>query len=48
MSRTNFKELLESGVHFGHLTRKVESQNGSLYLYGEKWYPCYRSQQNYY
>ena len=22
MSRTNFKELLESGVHFGHLTRK--------------------------
>ena len=22
MSRTNFKELLESGVHFGHLKKK--------------------------
>ena len=22
MSKTNFKDLLEAGVHFGHLTRK--------------------------
>ena len=48
MSRTNFKELLESGVHFGHLTRKWNPKMAPLYFYGEKWYPRYRSQQNYY
>ena len=35
MSRTNFKELLESGVHFGHLTRKW-NPNMSPYIYSEK------------
>ncbi len=27
MTRTNFKELLDAGVHFGHQKRKVESSN---------------------
>jgi len=35
MSRTNFKELLESGVHFGHLTRKW-NPNMSPYIYMER------------
>ena len=32
MSITNFDQLLEAGVHFGHLKR--ESCYGSLYLHG--------------
>ena len=35
MSRTNFKELLDSGVHFGHLTRKW-NPNMSPYIYMER------------
>ena len=46
MSRTNFKELLESGVHFGHLTRKWNPKM-DVYIHGKKWYPCNWSQQNY-
>ena len=38
MSRVNFDQLLEAGVHFGHLKKKVESRYGSLYLYGAQWY----------
>ena len=35
MSRTNFKELLESGVHFGHLTRKWNPKMAP-YIFMEK------------
>lgn len=34
MSNTNFDELLNAGCHFGHLTRKWNPKNGSLYFYG--------------
>jgi small subunit ribosomal protein S2 len=33
MSNKVEKELLEAGVHFGHMTRKWDP-NGSLHLYG--------------
>ena len=33
MSITNFDQLLEAGVHFGHLKRN-ESCYGSLYFHG--------------
>jgi small subunit ribosomal protein S2 len=35
MARTNFDELLESGVHFGHLSRKW-NPNMAPYIFGEK------------
>lgn len=35
MARTNFQELLESGVHFGHLRRKW-NPNMAPYIFGEK------------
>lgn len=35
MPRTNFDELLESGVHFGHLKRKW-NPNMAPYIFGEK------------
>lgn len=35
MSRTNFNELLEAGVHFGHLKRKW-NPNMAPYIFGEK------------
>ena len=35
MSRTNFKELLQAGVHFGHLTRKW-NPNMAPYIYMER------------
>jgi len=34
MSITNFDQLLEAGVHFGHLKRKWNPANGSLYFHG--------------
>jgi small subunit ribosomal protein S2 len=35
MPRTNFQELLEAGVHFGHLKRKW-NPNMAPYIFGEK------------
>jgi len=35
MARTNFKELLDAGVHFGHLKRKW-NPNMAPYIFGEK------------
>ena len=35
MSKTNFKDLLEAGVHFGHLTRKW-NPNMAPYIYMER------------
>ncbi|MBK9193772.1 MAG: 30S ribosomal protein S2 [Flavobacteriales bacterium] len=35
MARTNFQELLESGVHFGHLRRKW-NPNMAPYIFAEK------------
>ncbi len=35
MSRTNFKELLDAGVHFGHLTRKW-NPNMAPFIYMER------------
>ena len=35
MSKTNFKDLLESGVHFGHLTRKWNPKMAP-YIFMEK------------
>jgi len=35
MSRTTFKELLDAGVHFGHLKRKW-NPNMAPYIFGEK------------
>jgi small subunit ribosomal protein S2 len=35
MSRTNFNELLEAGVHFGHLKRKW-NPSMAPYIFGEK------------
>lgn len=35
MSRTNFKELLDAGVHFGHLTRKW-NPNMAPYIFMER------------
>ncbi|TVR41235.1 MAG: 30S ribosomal protein S2 [Cryomorphaceae bacterium] len=35
MSRTNFQELLEAGVHFGHLKRKW-NPSMAPYIFGEK------------
>jgi len=35
MSRTNFKELLEAGVHFGHLKKKYNPAM-SPYVFMEK------------
>ena len=46
MSKTNFKDLLEAGVHFGHLTRKWNPKMAPYHLYGEKWNPRYRLKQN--
>ena len=34
MSITNFDQLLEAGVHFGHLKRKWNPCYGSLYFHG--------------
>jgi ribosomal protein S2 len=36
MPRVELQQLLEAGVHFGHLTPKVESEDEAVYLYGEK------------
>ena len=35
MSRTNFKELLDAGVHFGHLKKKWNPGMG-LYVFMER------------
>ena len=35
MSRTTFEELLEAGVHFGHLKRKW-NPNAAPYIFAEK------------
>ena len=35
MSKTNFKDLLEAGVHFGHLTRKWNPKMAP-YIFMEK------------
>ena len=35
MSRTNFKELLDAGVHFGHLKRKW-NPNMASYVFMER------------
>ena len=35
MEKVNIKELLDSGVHFGHLTRKWDP-NMAPYIYGER------------
>ena len=35
MSRTNFKELLDAGVHFGHLKRKW-NPNMAPYIFMER------------
>ena len=35
MSRTSFNELLDAGVHFGHLSRKW-NPNMAPYIFGEK------------
>ena len=35
MSRVNFDQLLEAGVHFGHLKRKW---NPAMAPYGAQWY----------
>jgi len=35
MGKNNFEELLDAGVHFGHLRRKWNPLNmGSLYFHG--------------
>jgi small subunit ribosomal protein S2 len=33
-NKVEVKELLEAGVHFGHMTQKMGSKYGSLHLYG--------------
>ena len=33
-NKVEVKELLEAGVHFGHMTRKMGSKYGSVHLYG--------------
>ncbi|GIV38130.1 MAG: hypothetical protein KatS3mg032_2509 [Cyclobacteriaceae bacterium] len=33
--KLTYQELLEAGVHFGHLTRKVESEDGRIYIHGK-------------
>jgi small subunit ribosomal protein S2 len=44
-NKVEVKELLEAGVHFGHMTRKWDP-NMAIYLYGKKWYPHYQFIQN--
>ena len=34
MAKTDVKELLDAGVHFGHLTRKW---NPNMAPYGKRW-----------
>ena len=38
MSKKNFKDLLESGVHFGHLKKKYNPAMAPYIFYGAKWY----------
>ena len=33
MGVISMKQLLEAGVHFGHQTKKMEPENGRVYLY---------------
>ena len=39
MAKTDVKELLDAGVHFGHLTRKWNPNMAPIHLYGKKWNP---------
>lgn len=32
MSKLKFETLLEAGVHFGHLKKKMEPSNGSIHF----------------
>ena len=38
MAKITTKELLDAGVHFGHLTRKWDPQMAPLHIYGEERY----------
>lgn len=42
MAKAQVKDLLEAGVHFGHMTRKWNPNNGSIHFHGEKRYSHYR------
>ncbi len=41
MAKAQVKDLLEAGVHFGHMTRKWNPKYGSIHFHGEKWYSHY-------
>ncbi len=36
MSRLNLTDLIESGAHFGHLTRRWNPKNEKIYFHGKK------------
>jgi Ribosomal protein S2 len=38
MAVVTMKQLLESGVHFGHQTRRWDPKNETIYLYRKKRY----------
>ena len=37
----NIPDLLEAGVHFGHLRSKWNPKDGPVYFHGEKRHPPY-------
>ena len=41
MAIVTMKQLLETGVHFGHRTRRWNPQNGTLHLHRTEWRPHY-------
>jgi hypothetical protein len=46
MARTNYNDLLDAGVHFGHLKRKW-NPNMAPYIFMErKWHPHHRFEQD--
>lgn len=42
ISKLSQQEMLDAGVHFGHLKEKMESQNVTIYFYGAQGYSHHR------
>ena len=42
MINLKYKDFIDSGVHFGHMTKKWNSNMSSFILMKKKWYTYYR------
>ena len=46
MTKVDLTQLIESGAHFGHLTRRWNPKNEILHLYGKEWDSYNRFKKN--